>query len=164
MQRARIWMSARLQRRQKLHVLHLIRQRTQRNKRLDNILLTFEWRKGRRLRCVVILQWARIVRTTRALHAAAHSFLERSSCALVQDLLLQWQELVVQEKRAAEHVKSSEVRRSFRAATAAVSSQGVQDFQDFLPTMAPDVYGANVNIVDETPQGVFDFIVSAVRF
>jgi hypothetical protein len=164
MQRARMWMASRLQRRQKLHVLHFIRQRTQHRKRLDQILFTFEWRKSRRLRRVVILQWARVVRTARALRAAANAFLERSGRALVQDSLLQWQKLVVHGKMAAEHVKSSELRRSFRAATAAMSSLDVQDFQDFLPTIAPDVYGGNTKIVHETPKNVFDVLVSAVRF
>ena len=159
-----MWMASRLQRRQKLHVLHFIRQRTQRRKRLDQSLFTFEWRKSRRLRRVVILQWARVARTTRALRAAANAFLEQSGRALVQDSLLQWQKLVVQGKMAAEHVKSSEVRRSFRAATAAMSSLDVQDFQDFLPTMAPDVYGGSIKIVHETPKNVFDVIVRAVRF
>ena len=164
MQRARMWMASRLQRRQKLDVLHFIRQRTQHRKRLDQILFTFEWRKSRRLRRVVILQWARVVRTTSALRAAANAFLERSGRALVKDSLLQWQKLVVQGKMAAEHVKSSELRRSFRAATAAMSSLDVQDFQDFLPTIAPDVYGGNIKIVHETPKNVFDILVSAVRF
>jgi hypothetical protein len=45
-----------------------------------------------------------------------------------------------------------------------MSSLDVQDFQDFLPTIAPDVYGGNTKIVHETPKNVFDVLVSAVRF
>jgi len=110
----------------------------------------------------VLIQWSRIVRLVRAFNTAANALLERSDRLLAVDVLREWQQLGKKQKMADEHGRSAGLRRSFQAATAAMSQMEAQDFQSFLPTMAPGVYGRTTEDDIEAEERVWRVILTSV--
>ena len=144
MLRARMWLASRQDHRRKLNAIRLIQRYSRHGKRLNQILHAFQWRKSRSLQHTVAIQWARVARIKRAFVAAANTLLERSERALAIVILAQWQQVVDRRKMAEEHGKSAGLRRSLMAAKAAMSSFEPEDFNDLLPTLAPEVYARSV--------------------
>lgn len=159
MQRARMWLVLGRARRYKLHTLHFMQLAARRGKKLNQILHAFQWRKGRSMQFIIVLEWAKVVRVVRAFNAAANALLQRSDFALARDVLIQWQQVVENEKVAEEHGKSAGMRRSLIAAKAAMSTLEAEDFHSLLPAMAPDVYAGH-----DTTRNVWNVIVEQVQF
>jgi len=158
--RARAWLTSRRARMKKLNSLHLMHRLARRGKKLNQILFSFQWRKGRSLQWTVVVQWAKTIRLVRAFNAGANALIQRSRTTLARDVLVLWQQVVDRQRMADQHGKSAGLRRrkSLMAATAAMGTLEAQDFQSFLPTMAPGVYGTS----SETPTHIWDVIVASV--
>jgi len=156
--RARAWLTSRRARMKKLNALHLMHRLARRGKKLNQILFSFQWRKGRSLQWTVVLQWAKTIRLVRAFNAAANALIQRSHTTLARDALVLWQQVVERQRMADQHGKSAGLRRSLMVATAAMGTLEAQDFQNFLPTLAPGVYGTS----SETPMHIWDVIVASV--
>ena len=161
--RARQWLAARRDRKQEMMALQCMQHHARRSKKLKKTLRALQRRKSRSIQLTIVTQWGRVVRLVRAFNTAAKSILERSDLVLVGDVLRQWQQLIGKQRMADEHGKSAGLRSTLQAATAAMSQLEAQDFQSFLPTVAPGVYGRNVEAETTAKHRLWHIIVASVR-